>query len=413
MKSSNPTETSASSTSGNPYDWPATGDDAVAGWIYTQQIYDWKGRPLVTTNADNTTKSASYGGCGCAGGEVVTLIDEVGRQQKVYGDVLGRVAKTEILQTVNNITSVYSTTANTYNARDQVMLVRQYQGADTSSVYQDTTMSYDGYGRLVTKHAPEQQVDPNNSSSTDHTTWVYNPDDTIYSVSDARGALATYSYNARHLPTSITYSAPTGITATPNVGYGYDAAGNRTSMTDGLGSISYSYDQLSRLTSETRYFSALWNSVTSGNYGINYQYNLANELTSITDPFGAQIGYTRDAVARVANVTGSGFLNISTYASNIQYRAGGGQKSVSYGDGTSATTSYNSRMQPSSYLLPGLREELQYYADGRLQKMTDLDDRGQDIGYPDTVTLFQAFTGHHHTDVLMTVSSIKRAPEPR
>jgi len=30
-----------------------------------------------------------------------------------------------------------------------------------------------------------------------------------------------------------------------------------------------------------------------------------------------------------------------------------------------------------------------------------------------TGTLFQAFTGHHHTDVLMTVSSIKRAPEPR
>ena len=30
-----------------------------------------------------------------------------------------------------------------------------------------------------------------------------------------------------------------------------------------------------------------------------------------------------------------------------------------------------------------------------------------------TGTLFQAFTGHHHTDVLMTVSSIKRAPKPR
>src|SRR5260221_14346087 len=133
------------------------GDDA-AGWIFTQQTYDWKGRPLFTTNTDGTQKYASYTACGCAGSEVTTLTDEVGRQQKIYSDVLGRTAKTEVLQTVNNITSVYSTTSNTYNARDQVTQVRQYQGTDQSSVYQDTTMSYDGYGRLLTKHVPEQDV---------------------------------------------------------------------------------------------------------------------------------------------------------------------------------------------------------------------------------------------------------------
>src|SRR5437762_2521206 len=86
-KRSNPTETSASNT--NPYSWAATGDDATDGWLYFQQTYDWKGRPLVTTNTDNTFKSASYGGCGCAGGQVVTLTDEVNRKQKIYADVLG------------------------------------------------------------------------------------------------------------------------------------------------------------------------------------------------------------------------------------------------------------------------------------------------------------------------------------
>jgi hypothetical protein len=61
--------------------------------------------PLVTTNTDGTTKEASYAGCGCAGGEVVTLTDEgtidggvaKRRQQKIYSDVLGRTVKTEIL----------------------------------------------------------------------------------------------------------------------------------------------------------------------------------------------------------------------------------------------------------------------------------------------------------------------------
>ena len=105
--------------------WTPTGDDGV-GWIFTQQTYDWKGRPLLTTHlTDGTTKQASYTVCGCAGSDIVTLTDEVGRQQKVYSDVLGRTAKSEAL---NWDGTVYSTTVNTYNARDQVTLVRQYQG---------------------------------------------------------------------------------------------------------------------------------------------------------------------------------------------------------------------------------------------------------------------------------------------
>jgi YD repeat-containing protein len=78
------------------------------------------------------------------------------------------------------------------------------------------------------------------------------------------------------------------------------------------------------LTSETRYFSALGNSPTGGNYGISYQYNLGEQLISITDPFGAQIGYNRDTVGRTTAVTGSGFANVSSYVSNIRYRAWGG-----------------------------------------------------------------------------------------
>ncbi len=103
---SNPTEVNSA--------WAPSGDDA-AGVYYTQQTYDWKGRPLVTTNPDGTTREASYAGCGCAGGDVVTLTDEgtidagvaKRRQQKIYSDVLGRTMKTEVLNWQNG--SVYST----------------------------------------------------------------------------------------------------------------------------------------------------------------------------------------------------------------------------------------------------------------------------------------------------------------
>jgi len=41
-------------------------------------------------------------------------------------------------------------------------------------------------------------------------------------------------------------------------------------------------------------------------------------------------------------------------------------------------------MRPSAYDMPGLHEQFQYYDDGRLKQMTDLDDRHQDIGFSQT-----------------------------
>ena len=286
---SNPTEINGSLV--------PTGDDA-AGVYFTQQTYDWQGRPLVTTNPDNTTKEASYSGCGCAGGAVVTLTDEgtidagvaKRRQTKIYSDVLGRTVKTEILNWQGG--SVYSSTVNTYNAFDQLTQVREYAGAEGSGTYQDTTMSYDGYGRLKTKHVPEQNG---------VTIWEYNADDTLQKITDARGASQNFAYNNRHLTTGITYAAPSGsgIAVPASATFAYDAAGNRTSMTDGTGSTSYSYDTLSRMTSETRTFTGL-----SGSYALNYSYNLANALTVLAIPFRSrQVGYNYDAAGRLSGVT--------------------------------------------------------------------------------------------------------------
>jgi hypothetical protein len=168
---------------------------------------------------------------------VVTLTDEgtidagvaKRRQQKIYSDVLGRTVKTEILNWQNG--SVYSATVNTYNVRDQLTQIRQYAGAEGSSTFQDTIMIYDGHGRLKTSHVPEQQVDPNNSNSSDHTTWQYNADDTIDVITDARGATTTFTYNnARHLPNTIAHALAGSATIVET--FAYDAAGNRTLMSD-------------------------------------------------------------------------------------------------------------------------------------------------------------------------------------
>jgi YD repeat-containing protein len=416
VKQSNPTETNGTASS-----WAAAGDDAVAnggyGWQYTTQTYDWKGRPLVTRNTDLTQKSASYSGCGCAGGEVVTLTDEgtidpvsnmvKKRQQRIYHDVLGRVSKTEVLNWDGNGPNgtngtVYSATVNTYNARDQIAVVRQWAGAENASVaYQDTTMTYDGYARLKTKHAPEQQVDPNNSASTDHTTWVYNADDTIYSVTDARGASAAYSYNARHLVTGIAYNAPSSIAIPAGVSYVYDAAGNRISMTDGLGSVSYGYDQLSRLTSESRYFSQL-----NRFYEMDYGYNLAGELASVSLPtWSQQVSYNHDAIGRLSSVGASGYNSgylsgnspnlywvnqpVSSFVSSISYRAWGAVKQMTYGNGVQSALNYNARQQATRFELSNFNTSFtftagsnyDYYPDGKIHTASNLADNRFDRNY--------------------------------
>ncbi|HEY3102465.1 MAG TPA: hypothetical protein VGJ69_02665, partial [Pyrinomonadaceae bacterium] len=360
-------------------------------------------------NMDGTYKTASYTGCGCAGGEVVTLTDEMTRRQKVYSDVLGRTWKTEVL---NWDGTVYSTTTTSLNARDQVTLARQFAGTDQSTTYQDTTLAYDGYGRLQSKHVPEQNAGTS-------TVYSYNSDDTVLSATDARGASATYGYNNRHLVTSINYSVPQGsnIPATPNVTFGYDAAGNRSSMTDGSGLSSYAYDQLSRLQSETRQFNGL-----SGSYTLSYQYNLVGELTQITEPSGSYADYTFDSTGRLTSVTGAG-LGASQYLASAQYRAWGGLKSLAYGNSTTLSLSYNSRSQLAHYSIGGVKAyatgpiqpeggDFQYYADSRIKFAADLRTDATASGLHDRAYSFdhvgrlkEAYSGYEARDFLNGTNS--------
>jgi YD repeat-containing protein len=280
------------------------------------------------------------------------------RKQKVYSDVLGRFVKTEVFSWQDG--GIDSTTVQTYNVRDQVTQLRQYSGSETSGSFQDTAITYDGFGRLKTKHVPEQAVGT-------VTTWNYNADDTVQRVTDARGASRTLGYNQRHLPTSIIYAVPTGstISVPAPVSFTYDAAGNRTKMTDGNGVTDYGYDQLSRLKSEARSFAGL-----TGTFSIGYDYNLGNQLTTLTEPtqFGSSFSYVHDAVGRLTNVNGSSFDGVTSYASNAQYRAWRALKHMNYGNGKALDATYNSRLQTATFTISGvMSKSYQYYADGALR----------------------------------------------
>jgi YD repeat-containing protein len=244
-------------------------------------------------------------------------------ERRLTKDGLGRLATVEEMNWSGG--TAYATTSYSYNARDQLL--------QSNQAGQIRSFDYDGYGRLWHKTTPEQGT----------TSYSYNADDSTNVVTDARGATTTFNYNPRQLVTGLTYGVPGGVAATPNVSFAYDAAGNRTSMTDGLGSTTYSYNQLSQLTTETRNFSGV------GSYSLSYAYNLAGELTSITNPWGAQVSYGYDKSGRVTNVGGSGYAGVSSYASGLTYRAFGGMKGMSYGDGKTLTAAYDKRLRPTKW----------------------------------------------------------------
>ena len=333
-------------------------------WLWVSQEYDWKDRVKRTVNTDNTDKLIIYDGCGCAGGQVTTIQSELvprndqpntfaRRTQKIYADILGREYKTEALDWDG---AIYSTTKTTFNGRNQATLIRQHAGAETSSTYQETTFTYDGHGRLKTQHRPEQ-LDSNGTPT--YTTFNYYNDDKVESVIDARGAITSYSYtDARGLLTNVSYQPPAGsqIPDAPDVAFGYDAAGNRIWMTDGLGRVDYEFDQLSQLTKETRQFDDYLPSapIANNKYKLEYSYTLSGQLKSLKDPFEQQSNYNFDKIGRLNTHTSSGYGNLPAaqpVVSGMQYRAFGSLKQATYGNGTQTTMQYNNRLQPSNYRL--------------------------------------------------------------
>ena len=358
--------------------WVPTGDDSA--WHWNTQVYDWKGRvtqtiPTDSTGSDGKDTLISYEGCGCAGGQRTTIkgpaviaYNQSGgletnpkrRVQMIYEDILGRTNKTEIWDLDGNgATTPYSTTTTAFNGRDQAIRMREFSGSDQSSTYQDTTTAYDGHGRVSSVHKPEW-FDALNGNAPTYTTYTYNADDAVATMTDPRGAESTYTYEndsgtpKRPLVTAIAYATPNpnpspSATEAHSVTLQYDDAGNRTSMTDGSGTLTYEYDELSRLKTETKHFDPAPASQPQAGYILTYEYNLNGSVKSITDPFNYKVAYATDKAGRTTSI---GNATIPTaYASGISYRAFGGVKAMSL----SATQSidlnfdYDAAQRISSY----------------------------------------------------------------
>jgi RHS repeat-associated protein len=116
---------------------------------------------------------------------------------------------------------------------------------------------------------------------------------------------------------------------TSTVGYVYDEAGNRTSMTDGqgtLGTVTYVYDPNGRLEYVTDHYGRV----------VSYDYDEVGNRTLITYPGNRDVVYVYDALDRLTTVT-----DWSSGTASYTYTPEGDLNTVTYPNGTVENLDYD------------------------------------------------------------------------
>lgn len=245
---------------GRPYKQSNPYTSSPQYWVTNQ--FDGLERTTKTILQDSSQTSYSYSLV------TVTSTDPANHQRKVKSDGLGR-ATTFFEPDPTNNNSLTLQTTYVYSVLNKAATITQ--GSQTRS------FNYDGIGRLTSETHPENGT----------TGYQYNSFHKLTQRTDNRGVITSYSYDNLNRLTQGSYNVgSTGVPATPTVSYSYGTNtsqlnnGRLLTVTDGTGSKTYAYDVTARLTQEAQV-------INGTQYTIAYGYNLAGERTSITYPWVA------------------------------------------------------------------------------------------------------------------------------
>lgn len=352
-------------TVSNPY---RRGTDATTSTGTTTYGYDALSRKLSVTYPDNSVLKTAY----CGPSTLVT--DPTGRWRRSRVDGLGRLVEVDEPNAVGA-----SVNSNGCPGTGEPIWVTSYNldglGNLTQVVQNSShtrTFTYDSLSRLLTAYNPENSEVINNI--TQQVIYTYNPDSTLATKTDARNITASYSWDALHRQTGVSYTNDPNNT--PPVAFAYDQSnclglttcqniGHRTSMTDGAGSESWAYQvdktNLRSIHKEQRTNNSSPNNVTKTT---TYYLDLAGNVTQLVYPTGRTVNYTYDSADRPSSAADSS--NGITYVADwktppastnctsgaVCYTPHGSVYAMSV-DQTSSFTglnlleSFNSRLQPN------------------------------------------------------------------
>lgn len=278
--------------------------------LTTTYRYNNLDAPLGVYYPDGTSQLTDYTCCALPG----MTTDRSGRRSYSDYDQLKRLVR---VQDADGQTLQFG-----YNADGDRISMLDANGVKTK-------WSYDGQHRPLAKQYADGNVEQ----------YDYTSFGKLNSTTNIRGGKTVLGYSIFGELSSVTY--PT--TNTPNLTFGYDGLGRRTSMTDGLGTSSWSYDGTGRLQSE---------SGPLGNDTITYGYDSLDRLQSLSVQRDATSSDSEnlvyDGLGRLANLSaGAGsFGSVGTF----NYSYVGNTSTVARmnrPNGTSTILSYENLSDPT------------------------------------------------------------------
>jgi RHS repeat-associated protein len=210
-----------------------------------------------------------------------------------------------------------------------------------------TTYTRNGFGDL------SKQISPDTGTTIN----AYDSGGNLKTATDARGALATYSYDALNRATQVAHSDQTIL-------YSYDAGtngkGRLTSAADASHSMSWAYDTLGRVTNKGQTVSSITKSV-------GYAYT-NGDLITLTTPSGQVItyGYTDHRITSVK-------ANATTILSGVTYDPFGPANAWTWGNATTVSRTFDSDSNPVHIITEGVTNT---YAVDNASRITGISDSG-------------------------------------
>ncbi len=292
---------------------PRRGTETAVWTVFT---YDGTDRPLATTAPDGSVVQYAYTN------NQTTVTDQAGNPRRYTYDGVGHLVQVE---EPNPTLSSPMVTTYADNAIDK--MVQPNQSGNVR------TWLSDSLGRLTSQTLPESGG----------TMFTYNTDSLLATKSDARSIVTTTNYGTSggNIHQVVTRSYSDG---TPAVSFSYNAQGLRTSVTDGLGSVTYGYDSnTDRLTQESRTLTGVTGTFTTG-----YSYNIKGDLTSMTYPSGRVVNFNYATGGGCCNSRLSSVfdqITNTTINSVPNYNAAGEILANTLGNGVTQSYTYNNRLQ--------------------------------------------------------------------
>lgn len=280
-------------------------EEIAADGTRTRMEYDPAGRLTAMISSDGSRMSYVYD----RNNRLIAQVDALGRETNFTYNVYGQLTRRSYPDG-----SAETTVYDEYGFIDRIVRT------DGQIVEQD----YDPNGKLIRQRLPDGTEE----------SFLYSPTGKLLSAVGVSGT-TSFQYDARDRLIGVTQ--PSGV----RVMYGYDAVGNRSSLTvdrqGHLTTTTYTYDAIGRLTSTT----------ASTGEANRYLYDPAGNVSQIQYANGITESRVYDALNRPIAIVSSQ-SGASVERLEYTYSPAGLRESVARADGSRVDYGYNSRHRLTS-----------------------------------------------------------------